>query len=111
MENRCVCCGEIIPEGTQYCRACDYISKSKDDTYDDITFEDAVSYRIPLPVIAEEWHAFFHEHIFCCPRCKDNFNGNEYEMDYCWSCGQALDWSEEAKEKAIKEYEERKKND
>ena len=98
MENRCVCCGETIPEGKQVCWKCE-----KDN--------EAESFRIPLPVIAEEWHALFHEHIFCCPRCKDNFNGNEYEMDYCWSCGQALDWSEEAKEKAIKEYEERKKND
>ena len=22
MENRCVCCGEIVPEGTQVCRNC-----------------------------------------------------------------------------------------
>ena len=21
-ENRCVCCGEVIPEGWQYCRRC-----------------------------------------------------------------------------------------
>lgn len=33
MENRCICCGDIIPEGTQYCSACGYMSKSKDDTY------------------------------------------------------------------------------
>lgn len=21
--NRCICCGEIIPEGTQFCKKCD----------------------------------------------------------------------------------------
>lgn len=98
MECRCFYCGKIIPKEVCICQR-----REKDNG--------AESFRIPLPVIAEEWHALFHEHIFCCPRCNDNFNGNEYEMDYCWSCGQALDWSEEAKEKAIKEYEERKKND
>ena len=98
MECKCIYCGEIIPEEVCICQRC-----GKNNS--------AESFRTPLPVIAEAWLAPFHEHIFCCPRCGDNFNGNEYEMDYCWSCGQALDWSDEAKEKAIKEYEERKKND
>ena len=24
MEDRCVCCGEIIPEGRQICKQCEY---------------------------------------------------------------------------------------
>lgn len=26
-ENTCVCCGEVIPEGTQFCRKCDRETK------------------------------------------------------------------------------------
>lgn len=29
-ENRCVCCGEVIPEGKQVCRMCALKSISKD---------------------------------------------------------------------------------
>lgn len=34
------------------------------------------------------------EQIYVCPTCGDSFNMNEYEMDYCWECGQGLDWSD-----------------
>lgn len=106
MVDRCVCCGEIIPEGTQYCWACNYVSKSNEITYEDITFEDAVSYRRPMPVAFDNGYDFGGEPVFCCPRCGDDQEGNLYENDYCWSCGQALDWSEESKEKALKEHKE-----
>ena len=110
MENRCVCCGEIIPEGTQYCRYCDYMSNSKDDTYDNIAFEDAVSYRKPMPIAFNGNTNISGQPVFCCPICG-NYDVYLFESNYCWDCGQALDWSDEAKEMAIKEYEERKKND
>lgn len=29
MDNRCVCCGELIPEGVQVCPNCEEISKNK----------------------------------------------------------------------------------
>lgn len=32
--------------------------------------------------------------VYICPVCGDDFNDNEYELDYCWNCGQAIDWSE-----------------
>lgn len=98
MECKCIYCGEIIPKEGCTCQKCGKNNWGE-------------TFRFPLPVIVEEWCSILNEYIFCCPRCGDNFKGIEYEMDYCWSCGQALDWSEEAKEKAIKEYEERKKND
>lgn len=29
MENRCVCCGDIIPEGRQVCVNCEYEANNK----------------------------------------------------------------------------------
>lgn len=33
---------------------------------------------------------------YCCPSCGDTWNANEYgsAMQYCWTCGQRIDWSE-----------------
>ena len=33
--------------------------------------------------------------LFRCPVCGDSWNSNEFGdgMEYCWTCGQALDWS------------------
>lgn len=34
LENRCVCCGEIIPEGRQVCLHCEIIENVIDGLYD-----------------------------------------------------------------------------
>ena len=31
MENRCVCCGEIIPEGRLVCKLCEIMAESEHD--------------------------------------------------------------------------------
>ena len=33
--------------------------------------------------------------LFRCPVCGDSWNSNEFGdgIEYCWTCGQALDWS------------------
>ena len=35
MENRCICCGEIIPEGRQVCINCENAVKNKSDAKSD----------------------------------------------------------------------------
>ena len=34
--------------------------------------------------------------LFRCPVCGDSWNSNEFGdgIEYCWTCGQALDWSD-----------------
>ena len=33
--------------------------------------------------------------LFRCPVCGDSWNSNEFGdgIEHCWTCGQALDWS------------------
>ena len=40
---------------------------------------------------------YFGNTLFRCPVCGDSWNSNEFAdgMECCWTCGQALDWSEE----------------
>ena len=35
--------------------------------------------------------------LFRCPVCGDSWNSNEFGdgIEYCWTCGQAIDWSDE----------------
>ena len=35
--------------------------------------------------------------LFRCPVCGDSWNSNEFGdgIEHCWTCGQAIDWSEE----------------
>lgn len=81
----------------QYCDANEnYIQdfKEKTDIYD-MAIE-ALEKQIPkkpTPVILGE---IFKDAFYTCPCCGDDWNVNEYgsAMEYCWTCGQAIDWSE-----------------
>ena len=42
MEDRCICCGEIIPEGRQVCWACEKGAQMNKEGYKDPTAEIAV---------------------------------------------------------------------
>lgn len=42
MENRCVCCGSIIPEGRQVCRECEVNAGMNREGYKDPTAEQAL---------------------------------------------------------------------
>lgn len=35
--------------------------------------------------------------VFRCPVCGDSWNSNEFGdgIECCWTCGQALDWSDD----------------
>lgn len=35
--------------------------------------------------------------LFRCPVCGDSWNSNEFGdgIEHCWTCGQAIDWSDE----------------
>lgn len=47
----------------------------------------------PTPVILGK---VFKDTLYNCPCCGDDWNANEYgsAMQFCWTCGQAIDWSE-----------------
>ena len=32
--------------------------------------------------------------VYGCPNCNENWDENLFEPDFCWECGQAIDWSE-----------------
>lgn len=42
MENRCVCCGSVIPEGRQVCRECEVKAGMNREGYKDPTAEQAL---------------------------------------------------------------------
>lgn len=42
MENRCVCCGSVIPEGRQVCRECEVNAGMNREGYKDPTAEQAL---------------------------------------------------------------------
>lgn len=50
---------------------------------------EAIEKQIPKKPIPEK------DGIRNCPCCNDDFNVNEFEMTYCWECGQRLKWEDE----------------
>lgn len=79
-EERCVCCGAVIPEGRQVCPRCEEGSKRNSD-------------RPPVePIIAEDFDGppgFYYE---VCPGCRC---GAVHGVSPCPICGQRLIWEEE----------------
>ncbi len=41
------------------------------------------------------WNGELVYDTWCCPNCKTRYEVDYDEFEYCPSCGQALDWSEE----------------
>ena len=49
MEDRCICCGEIIPEGRQVCKECQEGGQMNKEGYKDPTAEIAVHRASRMP--------------------------------------------------------------
>ena len=59
MENRCVCCGEIIPEGRQVCPRCEKDVESEDDLISRKTLLRIISYYLShTPDDSSEYYAY-----------------------------------------------------
>ena len=72
MENRCVICGTVIPEGRQVCPGC----------------EDGKN-----PVAAKPGKCFSGSGVtwwYVCGFCRTSINPND---KYCHECGKVVDWS------------------
>lgn len=71
----------------------------------DFTFEEekeayeiaieALKKQIPKKPINEPINQSLHYKL--CPRCNRKISGMEWGQEYCWSCGQAIDWQEDEK--------------
>lgn len=56
--DRCVCCGEIVPEGRMVCPQCEFELQSKPDVGAVLDIED----KIDGNLISEDWIKFFRAH-------------------------------------------------
>lgn len=56
MEDRCICCGEIIPEGRQVCKECQEGGQMNKEGYKDPTAEIAVHRASRMP--KHIWNVF-----------------------------------------------------
>lgn len=64
--DRCVCCGEIIPEGRQICPQCEIELQSKPDVGAVLGIEE----KIDENLISEDWIKFYKTHpIEFCKLC------------------------------------------
>lgn len=106
-EDRCICCGAVIPEGRQVCQKCESMREkeaieelkpNKNFPFDDYVSEgarelaiNALEKQIPKKVIGIEANLLNRY----CPSCNE-WAGFELKknMKYCPNCGQKLDWSE-----------------
>lgn len=61
------------------------------------SYEEAYSYRLPMPVLEVQVLPFVRGYTTypICPRC-DRSMDREY-VSFCDRCGQALDWSRQGK--------------
>jgi len=58
---------------------------------------EALKKQVPMkPVLYDELFLGKKVKMPHCPTCEDSWNSNEFGngMQYCWSCGQAIDWSD-----------------
>ena len=56
----------------------------------------AIDKQIPAKPIWNEKGSKEFLSSFCCPNCQEGFNGKGW-LNYCYHCGQALDWQSEEK--------------
>lgn len=90
--DRCVCCGEIVPEGRMVCPQCEFELQSKPDVGAVLDIED----KIDGNLISEDWIKFYK----VCPAL--------YEL-----CGLRLTFTQKIILRIIKSYEkirDRRKN-
>lgn len=59
------------------------------------TVSDAVDKQIAVKPIPDGKCQYSGKTIYKCPVCGDDWNCNEFEMKFCWECGQKLDWSDD----------------
>lgn len=73
-EERCVCCGAVIPEGGQVCQGClEFFSRS----------------NWTKPRLIDSWPA----PIWTCRACHTQVIAVEgYRAKYCMECGRAIEW-------------------
>ena len=82
-----------------------YDAEVDDDVYDDTSrvneilelnkiVSKALEKQIPKKLIKYDID-YSGNPLFRCPVCGDSWNSNEFGdgIEYCWTCGQALDWS------------------
>lgn len=87
-ENRCVCCGEIVPEGRQVCPTCE--ARASVPKYDPDEFfhhkrqTNADSIRAMSDEELAEWLNGMH-YSYCCP--NDGAHDCRMTCFVCW-----LDW-------------------
>lgn len=78
-EERCVCCGEIIPEGKQICGSC--LAMVTGNRYE--------GRDVPMVPIRESMVIGYR---YRCRRCREEVC---YQDDvYCRKCGQKQNWSD-----------------
>lgn len=78
-EDRCVCCGDIIPEGKQICFYCSQDKPNRQGSRD-------------VPMIPKR-ESMIIGYRYRCARCAEEVR---YKTDaYCPSCGQKQNWDKE----------------
>ena len=53
--------------------------------------------KLRKPILVDEQvigNIFLHRYIYKCPNCGRQFRNNG-SLNYCYNCGQRLDWSDE----------------
>lgn len=65
MENTCICCGEVIPEGRQVCPACEEVKYACPECGDELTLMHKGDY-----ITAEQ--TFIHK-IYHCENCHSDW--------------------------------------
>lgn len=60
---------------------------------------EAVEKQIPKRPRLNSRHRFLSKDTYTCPRCGnvrlEEYANERQNNNFCWNCGQALDWSEE----------------
>ena len=83
--DRCVCCGEIVPEGRMVCPQCEFELQSKPDVGAVLDIED----KIDDNLISEDWIKFFRAH----------------PDEFCKLCGIQLTFAQRVYLRIISSYE------
>ena len=83
MENRCVCCGEIVPEGTQFCFSC---GVGKEDNAPQSRKKNFEIYSTPEEAFAA--HTAYCKQVgkdceYECKKCKSKYANPE---TWCTPC-------------------------
>ena len=91
-ENKCVCCGEIIPEGMQVCWSCEHGLTVKLPSEAQIQFADFIAevLEIDFPQSSDEFTAktyyeFIHSHIDEARQYMDDDRGDGLWDDIMWT--------------------------